>query len=31
MSSSLQVAESVEHADLVIGAVLIPGAVRRSS
>ena len=27
MSSSLQVAESVEQADLVIGAVLIPGAV----
>ncbi len=27
MSSSLQVAESVEDADLVIGAVLIPGAV----
>jgi len=27
MSSSLQVAESVEDADLVVGAVLIPGAV----
>ena len=31
MSSSLQVAASVEEADLVIGAVLIPGASRRSS
>ena len=27
MSSSLEIADSVEHADLVIGAVLIPGAL----
>ena len=31
MSSSLQIEESVAEADLVIGAVLIPGASRRSS
>ena len=31
MSTSLQIEASVEDADLVIGAVLIPGAARRSS
>ena len=30
MSSSLQIEESIKDADLVIGAVLIPGASHRS-
>ncbi len=31
MSSSLQIEESIEDADVVIGAVLIPGALAPSS